>query len=53
MLSDQKTNKIQATGTTKNSAFCCVLSEHGVRYIKNQGVCILQPTPNTLLISIF
>jgi len=53
MLSDWKTNKIQATGTTKNMTFCCVLSEIGVTYMKNQGVCILQPTPNTLPISIF
>jgi len=42
-LSDWKTNKIQATGTTKNMTFCYVLSELGMTYIKNQGFCILQP----------
>jgi hypothetical protein len=48
ILSDWKTNKIQATGTIKSMTFFYVLSELGVTYTKNQGVCILQPTSNTL-----
>jgi len=44
-----ETNKTRGTKTTKNTAFCSTISKLGVKYVRNQSVCILQPTPKPLI----